>query len=274
MAAPPQASPLADPAIWDDAADGYQREVAPGLALFAEDALRLAAVGPGMRIADVACGPGSLSFAAARAGARASALDFSPEMIARLRAAAGGEGPGAVDAQVGDGMALPWADGTFDAAFSLFGLIFFPDRGRGLAELRRVLRPGGRAVVSSWVPADRVPVLAEVWRVLSAVPELPYSRMKPVMGTPEAVVAELSAAGLEGVEVQEVQHPLDVPSAVEYWRTLERSTPPLIATRRAVGPERWAALSAAIARELEAVHGPGPKRVPLLALLGTGTRPG
>jgi len=59
----------------------------------------------------VACGPGALSLAAARSGARAFAIDFSPEMIARLRESALLEGATAVEVCVGDGMALPVADG-------------------------------------------------------------------------------------------------------------------------------------------------------------------
>ncbi len=270
----PSPRALTGPEIWDQAAADYQRDVAPGLALFAEDALRLAGVGAGSRVADVACGPGALSFAAARAGARVSALDFSARMIALCRERAEQEGVATVDAQVGDGLSLPWHAGTFDAAFSMFGLIFFPDRARGLAELLRVLRPGGRAVVASWVPADRVPVLAEAWRVLmTEIPELPYTRARPVMGAPAVLRAELAEAGFGEVEVREVEHALEVPSVVEYWHTLERSTPPLIATRRAVAPERWDAMSARIAQELETRYGTGPQRVPLQALLGVGARP-
>jgi SAM-dependent methyltransferase len=185
MTTTPNANPLAGPKLWNAAAGDYHRDIAPGLALFADDALRLGGVGAGARIADVACGPGSLSLAAIRLGARASALDFSPEMIALLEAQAARDGVTAIDAQVGDGMALPWADATFDAALSMFGLIFFLDRSRGLCELRRVLRSGGRAVVSSWVAAERVPVIAEVWRVLGAeLTDLPYTRARPVMGDP------------------------------------------------------------------------------------------
>jgi SAM-dependent methyltransferase len=267
-------NPLAGPRLWNRAAPGYLREVADGLALFAADALRLAGVRPGMRIADVACGPGSLSFAAVRAGARASALDFSAEMVALLEECARRDGIAEVEARVGDGMALPWPDAQFDAAFSMFGLIFFPDRARGLAELRRVLRPGGRAVVASWVPADRVPIMADIWAVLgSELPGGPYTRVRPALGDPETFRAELGAAGFGPVEVHELRHDLEVSSVLDYWRSLERSTPPLLAIQESVPAARWAELSAAIARRLEERFGTGPVRVPLVALLGAGTRP-
>ncbi len=267
-------NPLAGPRLWNRAAPDYLREVAGGLALFAPDALQLAGVRPGMRIADVACGPGSLSFAAVRAGARASALDFSAEMVSLLEECARREKVDGVEARVGDGMALPWPEAQFDAAFSLFGLIFFPDRARGLAELRRVLRPGGRAVVASWVPADKVPVMADIWAVLGAeLPDVPYTRVRPALGDPETFRAELAAAGFEAVEVREVRHGLEVPSVLDYWRSLERSTPPLLAIQESLPPARWAELSGLIARRLEARFGAGPLSVPLVALLGAGTRP-
>jgi SAM-dependent methyltransferase len=269
----PPSNPLAGPRLWNQAAPDYLRDVAPGLSLFAGDALRLAGVGAGMRVADVACGPGSLSFAAVAVGAHVSALDFSAEMIGLLQGRATREGITAVDSQVGDGMALPWPDEAFDAAFSMFGLIFFPDRARGLAELRRVLRPGGRAVVSSWVPADRVPVIGEIWEVLAAeLPGLPYTRVRPALGDPDTIRAELTAAGLRSVEVHELRHQLDVPSVLEYWRSLERSTPPLIAARGSVPDTRWAELSASIAHRLEARFGSGPLAVSLMAFLGVGAR--
>ena len=97
---------------------------------------------------DVAAGPGTLAFIASAAGAHVTAIDFSPDMIDRLRARSVREGV-QIEARVGDGQALPFDDATFEHAFSMFGLMFFPDRAKGFRELCRVLVPGGRAVVSS-----------------------------------------------------------------------------------------------------------------------------
>jgi hypothetical protein len=114
-----------------------------------------------------------------------------------------------------------------------------------------------------------------VWRILAAeITDLPYTRVRPVMGDPATFRAELEAAGFADVEVHEARKELEVPSVVDYWHALERSTPPILATREVVAPERWAGLSERVAEELLSRYGTEPQRVPLVALLGAGTRRG
>src|SRR6185436_8525892 len=146
------ASPLASSGPWDLVSSAYAEELVPQLSPYAEDALRLAGVADGARVLDVACGPGTLAMLAARRGARVDALDFAAGMIDQLRSAIARDSIEGVTARIGDGQALPFDGGTYDAAFSMFGLMFFPDRARGFAELRRCLKDGGVAVVSSWLP--------------------------------------------------------------------------------------------------------------------------
>jgi ubiquinone/menaquinone biosynthesis C-methylase UbiE len=230
----------------------------------------MAQVGPGMRIADVACGPGTLSLAAVRLGAKVTAIDFSPEMIALLREAAQGEGA-QIDARVGDGMALPLGTASCDAAFSMFGLIFFPDRARGFRELLRILAPGGRAVVGSWLPDERVPLRADLNRTLSElIPELPISSRNRPLSDANEFRAEMTAAGFRNVEVVEVMHELESPSIEDYWETLERSTPPVRAVRESVAPERWTEVRRKLMEAMQARWGSGPVRIPMIANLGIG----
>src|SRR5436190_855542 len=129
----PSPSPLANPASWDLVSSAYAEEIVPVFEQYVRDALRLAAPPPGSRVVDVACGPGTLSFIAAQAGHPVDALDFSPQMIEKLEARKRATGA-AITAVVGDGQALPYADATFGAAFSMFGLMFFPDRAAGFRE--------------------------------------------------------------------------------------------------------------------------------------------
>jgi ubiquinone/menaquinone biosynthesis C-methylase UbiE len=126
-------SPQQRPESWTGGAAAYDAEFARFTGLYAEDALRLAGVGPGTRVLDVAAGSGALSLRAARLGAEVLATDFAPGMVEVVRARFAEEGHDSCSAAVMDGQALELADDSFDAALSMFGVIFFPDIARGCA---------------------------------------------------------------------------------------------------------------------------------------------
>lgn len=265
-------SPLAVPLAWDLVAPAYAAEVVPMFETFGRDALRLAAVPPGGRVVDVACGPGTLSFLAARAGLQVDAVDFSPAMIAQLEARRAAEPGVAITAQLADGQALPFADATFAAGFSLFGLMFFPDRARGFAELRRVLAPGARAVVSSWPPLENVPVMRAMFGALrEAFARL--GRAQPPgstpLVTPEDCRREMGAAFCH-VEVHEVSHHESFGSPTIFWEHLTRTMAPLLLLRRALPADAWPPLAASALEAIARTTGPGPVTVSLTALMSVG----
>jgi demethylmenaquinone methyltransferase / 2-methoxy-6-polyprenyl-1,4-benzoquinol methylase len=117
-----------------------------------ERAADLARVGPGSRVLDVATGTGDLAIELARRvgeGGEVVGSDFSEGMLARARtkaAATAGTG-GTVRFEWGDALELPYETGSFDAVTVGFGARNFSDLARGLAEMARVVRPGGRVVV-------------------------------------------------------------------------------------------------------------------------------
>ena len=98
-----------------------------------------AAVRPGLRVLDACCGTGDLALAAEREGGIVTGLDFSGEMLVRARRKSN-----TIEWVQGDVLALPYADGSFDAATVGFGVRNVADLRAALVELRRVLRPGGR----------------------------------------------------------------------------------------------------------------------------------
>jgi len=101
-----------------------------------------AAVSPGDRVLDACCGTGDLAIACLAEGGKVTGLDFSERMLERARTKSD-----VVEWVQGDALAFPFEDGSFDAATVGFGVRNLDDLERGLVELRRVLRPGGRLAI-------------------------------------------------------------------------------------------------------------------------------
>src|ERR671928_581092 len=132
----------------------------------------LAAVGPGDRALDVATGTGDLAVELARRvgpGGEVVGSDFSEEMLALARRKAP-----ELRFEWGNALELPYEDGRFDAATVGFGARNFSDLDRGLGEMARVVRPGGRVVVLEITTPQRPP--------LSTFFELWFDRAIPALG--------------------------------------------------------------------------------------------
>lgn len=265
------ASPLATPEPWDLVVSGYVAENLAQFEAFAREALRL--VPAEGEVLDVAAGPGSLTLLAARTARRVYAVDFAPAMLEALRARAVAAGIANIEAQVADGQALPFPAARFDAAYSMFGVIFFPDRARGLAELARVLRPSGAAVVSSWPPFGRVPQFAALFGAMGA--ELPGSGIgdeSMPLATAAEVTAEMRAAGFATVAVHEHDVIAGTSTPAELWRSFSRGGAPAVLMRKKMGEEGFAEFSRRVVARIEAALGPAPREVRLTALLAVGRR--
>jgi ubiquinone/menaquinone biosynthesis C-methylase UbiE len=199
-------------------------------------------------------------------------VDFSRQMLdeaARRSAAAGLRNVELVQA---DAQALPLPDAAFDAAFSMFGLIFFPDRNAGLREIHRVLRPGGKLAIASWRPFVHVPPIKAAFEILvELMPELPFGKSKAPLGEPEEMQAELAGAGFGSVRVELVKHAETAENPQAFWKSMVRSTAPFVLLRRRIGEERFGALSEQILTRLVERFGPGPLVIETQALIGLGT---
>lgn len=127
-----------------------------------------AVVQPGFRVLDACCGTGDLAIAAEREGGIVTGLDFSGEMLVRARRKSD-----TIEWVQGDVLALPYADGSFDAATVGFGVRNVADLRAALLELRRVLRPGGRlAILEITQPRGPLKPFFSLW----------FDRIVPLLG--------------------------------------------------------------------------------------------
>lgn len=268
-------SPHHTPEGWADAAEAYETWIMPRTTLYAEDALRLANVKAGERVLDVAAGTGALALAAARLGAEVVATDSSPGMLERLRARVSREGPAGVATHVMDGQALELPDASFDAAFCIFGIMFFPDRSKGFREILRVLRPGGRAAVVTWSAPERVRVMtlgAQATRI--ALPDLPPAEPSPAFTLQERPVLEreMREAGFRGVRSESVSHFWDAESPELFWEGWRLSSPTCRGLLKEVGPAKEAAVHDALIGILREEFGDGPVELESEAHIGVGVK--
>lgn len=216
---------------WNEIAPGFDELVTSSNMGLAERALQRAGIRPGMRVLDVAAGSGALGIPAARIGARVLATDIAPAMVERLDARARAEGLSDLEARVMDGQALELADDTFDIAGSQFGVMLFPDLPRGLREMARVTKPGGRVLmVTMGPPADVEFLTLFVGAIRTAVPEFAGLPMDPLplpfqVADPEKLRQELTEAGLTDVRVEPANHRLAFDSGAHMWDWVTASNP-------------------------------------------------
>jgi SAM-dependent methyltransferase len=121
------------------------------LQIVGETLAEAADIRAGECVLDVAAGNGNATLAAARRFARVTSTDYVPDLLKKGAERARAEGL-QVEFQEADAENLPFEDASFDAALSTFGVMFAPDAPRAAAELKRVVRPGGRIGLASWTP--------------------------------------------------------------------------------------------------------------------------
>lgn len=260
-------------AAWNEIAAGYDKFVTPSHMALGEHALRRAGLRPGMRFLDVAAGSGALSLPAARLGAQVLSTDVSPLMLERLEAR-GREERLEIETGVMDGNALELEDESFDLCGSQFGVMLFPDMPRGVAELARVTRPGGRVVLVVLGSVTKVEFFSFfVSAIQAAVPGFTGPPMEPPplpfqLQDPERLRHVLTEAGLEDIHVETTTEKLEFQSGAELWDWLVNSNPiageilaDLVLTRQQTGLVRKALDS--MVRERSGGSGPAVLTVPI-----------
>jgi SAM-dependent methyltransferase len=194
---------------------GHYEHIAVDLLPAARRLVEVAGVADGERVVDVGCGTGSAALAAAARGAIVVGADPAARLLAVAREHAGAARLTA-DFVSGTAAALPIDDAWADVALSAFGVIFDPDPQVAAAEFARVLAPGGRIVLSAWLPGGSVvelnQVAAAAVRDALGVPSGP----PPFPWHDETALAELFGPHGLGVSVRREELTIEAASAEAY----------------------------------------------------------
>jgi ubiquinone/menaquinone biosynthesis C-methylase UbiE len=192
---------------FDAMVSSWERYGEPLTIQFAREALsRSGGVTRGETLIDMGAGTGALALEAAKAGAKVLAIDIAPAMIARLNERLVSY-PGN-EARVMNGESLDLTDNSFAAGFSVFAATCMPDWHQALSELVRVVKVGGRVVVTHWSDptgfAGPSKILAEVFSEVFAHNKSPLSSGISCVHTSESLRKDMTDAGCENIRVEEV----------------------------------------------------------------------
>jgi ubiquinone/menaquinone biosynthesis C-methylase UbiE len=231
---------------WDRAVtayeEGWSAQLEPAHSLM----LDMVALRPGERVLDVACGTGLVSFRVAETVGRRGAVvgtDISGEMVEAARGSAAKRGLNNASFERSDAEELPFTDASFDAAVCGLGLMYVPDPVKALCEMRRLLRPGGRAAAAVW-GARRNCGWAEIFPITDARVASEVCPMFFHLGTKDMLARTFAQAGFTDVRLERVQTTLHYASSDDALSAVFRGGPVALAysrfddaTRRAVHAE-------------------------------------
>ncbi len=203
----------------------------------------------GRRVLDVAAGTGNAAWLAAERGARVTACDLSPRMVQLGRERTGPR----VEWLEANAEELPLPDSGFDVALSAFGVIFVPRPEVALAQLRRVLVPGGVLALTAWTSDGVMARMNDALRPF--LPPSPTEGPDPLAWGREAQVRSWLAEGFTRVEVQQRALPWHFDSPARMTAFLEKHSPVHVALGHMVG-ERAREMFAALERMASPDGGP------------------
>jgi SAM-dependent methyltransferase len=252
---------------WSDTAtaEAYADGFALATAQCVPAMVRAVRAGPGMEVLDLCSGSGVVSMGLFEAGASVTGLDFSPVMLELAQRRV----PGARFLQ-GDAMALPFEPASWDAVTIGFGLPHVPDPAAVLAEVKRVLRPGGRVAFSAWRGpkfGGAIPLFgAAVKEHGDPTVALPTGPDAYAMADPENAFSVLKGAGFSDLVFEIVECSLVLEECGALFDQFLNGTVRIGAVLRAQSAERRLAIREAVCRSIRANYGEsGPWTIPMPA---------
>jgi ubiquinone/menaquinone biosynthesis C-methylase UbiE len=202
---------------WDKASAAYEQYWRAQLQPAQARLLALADIKPGAHVLDIACGTGLVTFPAARAAGAAGRVvgtDLSEEMVNRAADEARALGLTQVTFQRMDAEDLELEPESFDVALCALGLMYVPDPSKALAEMRRLLRPGGRAVAAVW-GERRHCGWAEIFPIVDRRVASDVCPMFFQLGTGDMLQNLMHTAGFEDVRADRISTTLEYASPAD-----------------------------------------------------------
>ena len=226
----------------------------------------------GMKLLDIASGPGYVAAAAAKRGAAVAAVDFSPAMVEHARRL-----HSEIDFRTGDAEDLPFGSNLFDAAVMNFGILHLGRPEKALAEAQRVLRGGGRFAFSVWCnPQETIGfgiVLRAVQQHGEPRVELPEGPPFFFYSDPEECKAGLLAAGFDSPAITKVAQTWRLPAGDGLFEAMRDSTVRTAGLLRAQKPVVLDKIREAIRTELSSYQKGDEVTLPMPALIASAIKP-
>ncbi len=192
----------------------------------------------GQKVLDVAAGNGNVSLAAARRWCVVVATDYVPALLERARERAAAERL-IMDFRQADAEALPFADGSFDAVVSTFGVMFTPDHERAASELVRVCRRGGKIGLANWTPEG---FIGQLFKTIGKHVAPPPGARSPALWGSRARIAELFEPHAESITLAQRQFVFRYRSPQHWLEVFKGYYGPVLKTFAALEPAAQAAL--------------------------------